>query len=318
MAIVVASGLGKRYGDRWAVRELELEIEPGETFALIGPSGCGKTTTLRMLNRLIDPSAGRLELFGSDALGADRTELRRRIGYVIQEVGLFPHWNVRQNVGVVPELLGWPDDEISARSEQLLELFGLPAAEFAERHPHELSGGQRQRVGIARALCADPPLVLLDEPFGALDPITRESIQEEFASLRRRLEQTFVLVTHDIFEAVRLADRIGVMADGRLIRVATPAELVRDPGSEIVEGLLGRHRFQLALMTRRLGELAEKRAHASAASEYPALAAGADESLWSVLDRLAASDHDHVSVEIDGRRHVISRAELLSESHDGR
>jgi osmoprotectant transport system ATP-binding protein len=304
-------GVEKRFGGRAVVSELNLEIEAGETFVLIGPSGCGKTTTLRMLNRLIEPSAGRIEVLGEDVARADPTALRRRIGYVIQEGGLFPHYSVQKNVAVVPELAGWDSARIAKRCTELLELLGLDPRDYAERFPHELSGGQRQRVGIARALAADPPLVLLDEPFGALDPITRESVQDEFRALCKQLGKTFVLVTHDVFEAVRLADRIGVMAEGRLVQVATPAELVRRPATELVTALLGRHRFQLRLMTARLGA-----AVAALAGEppppdgTPTIDAAPGESVWNALDRMENAGSEHVRI---GAR-VVSRHALLDKA----
>ena len=220
-------GAGKRYGELAVVADVSFAIAEGETFVLIGPSGCGKSTTMKMINRLVEPTEGGVFVRGKDVREADVAELRRGIGYVIQDVGLFAHYTIARNVGLVPELLGWPEEKRTKRVEELLDLVGLPTAKFGARYPSQLSGGQRQRAGIARALAADPPIVLLDEPFSALDPITRERLQDEFLALSERLKKTFVIVTHDIFEAVRLADRIAVMRDGHLVQLGTPRDIVR-------------------------------------------------------------------------------------------
>jgi osmoprotectant transport system ATP-binding protein len=206
---------------RRLVRDLTLAIGPRETVVLVGRSGAGKTTALKLVNRLLDPSEGKVEVGGRPTTEWDPVALRRRTGWVIQEVGLFPHMSVRRNVGLVPELLGWERDRIDARADELLSLVGLPAISFAERRPHQLSGGQRQRVGVARALAADPPLLLLDEPFGALDPVTRTELQREFRDLVHRLGKAALFVTHDLREALALGDRVGIMADGRLVEIAT-------------------------------------------------------------------------------------------------
>jgi osmoprotectant transport system ATP-binding protein len=210
---------------------LSLSVDEGETLAVIGRSGSGKTTALKLVNALLMPTAGEVRVAGQATTAWDAIRLRRRTGYVIQEVGLFPHLTVARNVGLVPELEGWPAERIGKRIEELLALVGLPAAEFAGRYPHQLSGGQRQRVGVARALAADPPLLLLDEPFGALDPITRAELQREFRALQSRLKKTAIFVTHDMREAALVGDRIAVVAGGRLRAVATPEALraSRDP-----------------------------------------------------------------------------------------
>jgi osmoprotectant transport system ATP-binding protein len=220
---------GKRVLDGFS-----LSVGPGETVALIGPSGCGKTTALKLVNRLLEPDAGSVRVLGRDVRGEDPIALRRKLGYVIQEGGLFPHWDVRENVETVPRLLGWPEERRRQRAEELLEMVSLPPAEFAGRRPRQLSGGQRQRVGVARALAADPPIVLMDEPFGALDPIARRGLQREFLDWKRRLHKAVLLVTHDLSEAFRLADRIAVMDRGRLRQVGTRAEITGAPADDFV------------------------------------------------------------------------------------
>ncbi len=229
------SGIRKRFPAGRAVLDgFSLSLAPGETVALVGPSGCGKTTALKLANRLLDADAGSVRVFGRESSEHDPVALRRRIGYVIQEGGLFPHWTVRENVEAVPRLLGWSESERRARSDELLETVGLPPDVFAERRPAGLSGGQRQRVGVARALAARPPLVLMDEPFGALDPISRRAMQREFRNWKARWEAAVLLVTHDLGEAFRLADRVAVLEGGRLHQTGTREELTRSPADAFV------------------------------------------------------------------------------------
>jgi osmoprotectant transport system ATP-binding protein len=226
-----------------AVGSLDLQVDAGELAVLIGPSGCGKSTVLRMINQLIKPTAGRILLNGDDVTHADPVTLRRQIGYVIQHVGLFPHQTIRGNVGTVPRLLGWDRRRTRARVDELLELVGLPPAQYADRYPNELSGGQRQRVGVARALAADPLVLLMDEPFSAVDPIVRGRLQEEFLRLQAEVRKTIVLVTHDLDEAVRLGDRIAVLSQGgKLEQYATPAELLGDPATDFAREFVGTDR----------------------------------------------------------------------------
>jgi osmoprotectant transport system ATP-binding protein len=216
-------------GGRTLVGPLDIAVERGETMVLLGESGSGKTTTLRLINRLLDPTEGGVVVEGRGTGSWDRVQLRRRIGYVIQEVGLFPHLSVEQNVGIVPRLEGWAGERIAGRVEELLTMVGLAPAEFRDRLPHRLSGGERQRVGVARALAADPPILLCDEPFGAVDPVTRSTLQREFSGLARRLEKTVVFVTHDVREATALADRIAVFDQGRICFVGTVEAFASDP-----------------------------------------------------------------------------------------
>ncbi len=235
--------LTKVYGDAVAVDHLDLEIAEGELCVLVGPSGCGKTTTMKMVNRLIEPTSGRILLGGEDVTHADPVQLRRRIGYVIQQVGLFPHLTIADNVATVPRLLGWDRQRVKARVGELLELVGLPPATFAKRYPSQLSGGQRQRVGVARALGADPPVLLMDEPFGAIDPITRSRLQEEFLRLQRDVHKTIVFVTHDIEEAVHLGDRIAILREGGVLaQYDTPAAILGAPASDFVADFVGSDR----------------------------------------------------------------------------
>jgi len=235
--------LSKRYGDTTVVDQVSLTVAPGELVVLVGGSGSGKTTTLKMINRLVEPSAGRVVIDGEDVSAVAGPLLRRRIGYVFQRIGLFPHMTIEENIAVPLDLAGWDRDRIAARVTALLELVELPA-EARGRFPAQLSGGQQQRVGVARALAAEPRLMLLDEPFGALDPLTRDRLQQSFAALRRRLGLTCVFVTHDMLEAVLLADRIAVLRDGVLIQVGTPRQLVDDPADDQVAHLLDTPRRQ--------------------------------------------------------------------------
>lgn len=230
--------LSKRFGDTVAVREVSLTVQPGELLVLVGGSGSGKTTTLRMINRLIEPTSGELRLFGEDARALPAAELRRKIGYVFQGIGLFPHLSVAENVAVTPKLLGHPPAQRRSRADELLALVGLDPSIYRHRRPAELSGGQQQRVGVARALAAEPELMLLDEPFGALDPHTRERLQEHFRTLQKDLGITAVFVTHDMLEAFLLADQIGVMRSGELVQMAPPSTLLDNPVDEEVRDLV--------------------------------------------------------------------------------
>src|ERR1700682_2447283 len=232
-------GVTKRYpGGQVAVRELTIEFHTGQLTMLVGPSGCGKTTTLKMINRLIEPTGGRIFHDDQDVTHIDPVALRLRMGYVIQNVGLFPHMNIADNVATVPRLLGWDKKRIQQRVTELLELVGLDPKQFARRYPHQLSGGQRQRVGVARALGADPPVLLMDEPFGAIDRIARERLQNEFLRIQREVRKTVIFVTHDIDEAIKLGDRIAIMNAGRLEQYDTPAAILAKPASDLVIDLL--------------------------------------------------------------------------------
>jgi osmoprotectant transport system ATP-binding protein len=240
-----------------AVDDVSFDVGEGQLYVLIGPSGSGKTTTMRMINRLESISEGRILVDGRDIRSFDVVELRRRIGYVIQQGGLLPHFTVAENVAIVPRLLGWPKAKRRARAEELLDLVGLTPNLFADRYPRQLSGGQQQRVGVARALAADPPIVLMDEPFGAVDPITRKQLQRELRRIQAEVHKTIVFVTHDIAEAFLLGDRIGLMAEGRLVQDGTPADLLRRPAAPFVSEFIGEERGVLSLSHTDLAEIAE-------------------------------------------------------------
>jgi osmoprotectant transport system ATP-binding protein len=276
-----------------AVRDLDLEIERGETVVLLGTSGSGKTTTMKMVNRLLEPSSGRISVDGRDIMAQNPIGLRRRIGYAIQHIGLFPHMSVAENISVTPSLLGWRPERIRGRVDELLQLVGLDPETFRNRRPRELSGGQRQRIGVARALAADPDVVLMDEPFGALDPITREQLQDEFLDLEGAIRKTVIFVTHDVFEAVKMGDRIALMDGGVIQQIGTPRELVDNPVNQFVDDFLGHHRFQLALMTRTAGSIV-------AGQPIPATTDGiripARASLVAALDEFKKNEGDQATV----------------------
>jgi len=258
-AIVTLEHVSKRYGPiggPLAVTDLSLTIPAGEICVLVGPSGCGKTTTMKMINRLIEPTSGRITIDGEDVMALPAVELRRRIGYVIQQVGLFPHLTVAENVAVVPRLLRWPETRVRDRVEELLDLVRLDPAGYRDRYPAALSGGERQRVGVARALAADPPLMLMDEPFGAVDPILRERLQNEFLRLQARVRKTIVFVTHDVDEAIKMADRIAILQRGGILaQYDTPDAILAAPASEFVERFVGADRGLKRLSLGRVRDL---------------------------------------------------------------
>lgn len=252
-------GVTRRFGDAVAVDNINLTIETGEVCVLVGSSGCGKSTTLRMINRLLPRTSGEILVDGEDINNADPEALRLNMGYAIQSTGLFPHWTVARNIGVVPDLLKWPARKRDERVSELLTLLGLDPATDATKYPHQLSGGQAQRVGVARALAGDPNILLMDEPFGALDAITRENLQQEMLRIQRQLNKTTVFVTHDIDEALKLATRIAVMDQGRIIQHDTPEAILRQPASAFVENLIGKGDRGLKLLAlRSVGDLMER------------------------------------------------------------
>ncbi len=298
------SGVGKRFDDDTvAVQDLDLEVLAGEMVVLVGPSGCGKSTTLKMINRLVEPSSGTIEIDGQDVTTADPVRLRRGIGYVIQQIGLFPHQRIVTNVMTVPLLYGESKAHARSRAVELLELVGLDPERYADRFPHQLSGGQRQRVGVARALAADPPVLLMDEPFGAVDPIVRVRLQEEFLRLQRELGKTVVMVTHDIDEAVKMGDRVAVFAEGgRLAQYGTPAELLGEPADEFVADFVGSEKS-----LRRLSVVPLRREHLEPMDGVRAGQLGAaidlDSTLEEALTHLLRDDRGMVGVR-DGAQFV--------------
>jgi osmoprotectant transport system ATP-binding protein len=291
-------GVGKTYDDGTvAVHDLDLDVPRGAVVVLVGPSGCGKSTTLKMVNRLIEPTHGRIHLDGDDITDVDPVQLRRHIGYVIQQVGLFPHQTIRRNVATVPQLLGWDRRKADARADELLELVGLEPGQYGGRYPHQLSGGQRQRVGVARALAADPPVLLMDEPFGAVDPVVRGRLQEEFLRLQRDLGKTVMLVTHDIDEAVRLGDRVAVFADGgRLAQYDVPAQLLGAPADDFVAEFVGASRGLRRLSVTPI----DKRDLEPADGRSPATSVPLGATLEDALATLLRGDDSAVGVTLEG------------------
>jgi osmoprotectant transport system ATP-binding protein len=286
----------KRYPGQTApaVDELSLDIHFGEIIVLLGPSGCGKTTTLRLINRLIEPSSGRIFLEGDDVTRVDPDQLRRRIGYVIQQVGLFPHMSIAENIGLIPRTLGWDKKRVAGRVDELLELVGLEPASYRRRYPKELSGGQQQRVGVARALAADPPVMLMDEPFGAVDPIARDRLQDEFLDLQQRIRKTIVLVTHDVAEAIKLGSRIALFAaHGRLAQLDTPATILAEPADEFVASFIGSGAAIRRLGLQRVRSIPLEPVAAGPPSEA---VVGADATLYDALDAMLRGGTDRVVV----------------------
>jgi osmoprotectant transport system ATP-binding protein len=251
-------GVSKTYpgSDRPVVNDLSFEILEGEICVLVGPSGCGKTTTMRMVNRLIEPTEGEILIDGEPNTRMSGTQLRRKIGYAIQQIGLFPHRTIAENIATVPSLLRWDKQRIKVRVDELLELVGLDPDEYRSRYPAELSGGQQQRVGVARAMAADPPIMLMDEPFGAVDPITREKLQDEFLNIQQEIKKTIVFVTHDIDEAIKIGDKIAILKQGGILaQYDTPENILSAPNSEFVASFVGKDRILKRLSLTRVGDI---------------------------------------------------------------
>jgi osmoprotectant transport system ATP-binding protein len=306
-------------GSVTAVDGVNFEVREGEICVLLGPSGCGKTTTLRMINRLVIPTSGKIYLRGRDTDSVDPVELRRGIGYVIQQIGLFPNMSVAENIGVVPRLLGWDAARRRRRAEELLSLLALPPAEFADRYPSELSGGQAQRIGVARALAVDPPVLLMDEPFAALDPVNREAIQDEFLRMQRKLRKTILFVSHDIDEAVKMADRIAIFHSGRLVQFAAPDEMLAKPADAFVASFVGSDRTLKRLRLIRVREVMASAVDARIDANLPAVSPDDD------LRRVAALFLEHgveslTCVDAAGRalgvvtREAVARRLALEDS----
>ena len=285
----------KTYPDRTeAVRDVSLEVEKGKLCVLLGPSGCGKTTTMKMINRLIPVTSGKIYIDGVDNIHIDENELRRNVGYAIQDIGLFPHMTVGQNIGTVPALKGWPKAEQRKGAKELLELLRMDPDEFIDKYPRELSGGQRQRVGVARALGGDPPILLMDEPFGAIDPITRVELQNEFLKVQQEIQKTIIFVTHDIYEAIKMGDKIALMKEGRLVQYAPPADLLYRPKDEFVAGFVGADRALKGLQLIRTKEVMRK----------PPPTAKPDEKVEAVRERMEREGVNWLVVVDDEERFI--------------
>lgn len=313
--MIELSHVSKRFGTENAVDDISLRVPKGKFCALVGTSGCGKSTTLRMINRLIEHSEGEIILDGQAIEAYDPVKLRRRIGYVIQHTGLFPHWGVARNIGLVPRLLKWPAADVQARVEELMDLLGLPVGEFGHKYPHQLSGGQAQRVGVARALAADPDILLMDEPFGALDPITREKLQDELAKLQARMHKTVVFVTHDMDEALKLADHLVVMREGRIVQQGTPLALLQHPADPFVESLLGglERGLKQAALTRVKDHMTSMGPTLPAQSRIPAgfsLRQALSMMLRDHSDRLTVVDQQDVPIGELTLRRIIKEAQF--------
>ena len=304
--------VSKQYpGGPFVVQDLSLTIQSGETCMLVGPSGSGKTTTLRMINRLVEPTSGQILHDGSDVMKMDPVKLRLSMGYVIQQSGLFPHLTIADNVGTVPRLLGWDKRRIASRVNELLELVGLDPAIYTKRYPSQLSGGQQQRVGVARALAADPPVLLMDEPFGAIDRVTRESLQDEFLRIQREVRKTIAFVTHDIDEAVKMGDRIALFRDGGVLeQYDAPARILAQPATDFVAQFLGPDRAQ-----KRLAVLPIGLAHLDADEgdrELPEVKGTG--TLADALSAMLLHDTNRVRVRADGRAPGVLTVRRLLET----
>ncbi|MDX2401160.1 ATP-binding cassette domain-containing protein [Microbacterium sp. NRRL B-14842] len=292
---IVLDHITKQYPgqQRPAVEDFSMRVEPGELIMFVGPSGCGKTTTMKMINRIIEPTSGSIRINGDDVLSLDGNELRRHIGYVIQQIGLFPHFTIAENIAIVPKLLGWSKARIAERVDELLRTVQLDPGTFAQRYPRQLSGGQQQRVGVARALAADPPVMLMDEPFGATDPITREKLQAEFLRIQADIGKTIIFVTHDFEEAIRMGDRIAVLSDrSQIEQFDTPARILAEPANDYVRSFIGEG---AALKRLALIPVTDARI-GSADAAAPAVTVDEHSSLREALDTLVLTGAARVNV----------------------
>jgi osmoprotectant transport system ATP-binding protein len=290
--------------DTSVVNDLSFEILDGEVCVLVGPSGCGKTTTMRMINRLIEPTDGEILIDGQKNTSMSGTQLRRKIGYAIQQIGLFPHRTIADNIGTVPNLLGWDKGRIRERVEELLELVGLDPNDYRNRYPAELSGGQQQRVGVARALAADPPIMLMDEPFGAVDPITRERLQDEFLRIQKDIKKTIVFVTHDIDEAIKMGDKIAILKQGGVLaQYDTPENILAHPDSEFVSSFVGGDRVLKRLSLTRVGEMDLEKANGGTEG---LIRISGTLTVRDALSELIGSGHSRAVVEKDGEDRLLT------------
>ncbi|PPA71939.1 ABC transporter ATP-binding protein [Jeotgalibacillus proteolyticus] len=298
-----------------AIKGIDLHIDEGKLVALIGPSGCGKTTTMKMINKLIQPTSGKITIEGKDIAHKKDVELRRNIGYVIQRIGLFPHMTIEENVGLIPKLKGRKKEEYKKKVDELLTLVGLEPSVFRKRYPLELSGGQQQRVGVVRALAGEPPIILMDEPFSALDPISREQLQNELKDLQKTIRKTIVFVTHDMDEALKVADEIVVMKDGRIEQIATPKELIENPANEFVRSFIGEERIQsnLNLASPEFKKITSIMEPAKVDSDLNLPSVNAESTLKETALLMLTQNVNQMLVEKDGKIiGMIQKNELLS------
>jgi osmoprotectant transport system ATP-binding protein len=315
---IVLKDLTKRYPNqaKAAVDSVNMEIPAGEIVVFVGPSGCGKTTTMRMINRLIEPTSGTITIGGEDVTGLDDVQLRRKIGYVIQQIGLIPHLSIAQNVALVPKLLKWDKKRVTERVDEMLTVVGLDPEQYRSRYPRQLSGGQQQRVGVARALAADPPIMLMDEPFGAVDPITRSRLQDEFLSLQQTLRKTIVFVTHDFDEALKIGDRIAVLREGsQIAQYDTPEAILAHPADEFVEGFIGEGASLKRLHFERVDSL-DLDAEPDTAPTHDTV--DVSSTLHAALDLMVGKGLSAVTVHRDGRPvGTVTVQAILDRAHSG-
>lgn len=315
--MIVVKGLSKYFQQTAAVQDISFEVKKGETLVLLGTSGSGKTTTLRMINRLVEPSSGQIFIDNQNALALPAEQLRRSIGYVLQNNGLFPHYTVAENIGIVPQLLGWEQERIRARTRELMLKLHLDPDKHARRYPAELSGGQQQRVGLARALASDPPILLMDEPFGSLDPVTRSSIRKEFIGLDELKQKTIIMVTHDIEEAFELGDSICLMDRGQIQQIGTPSELLFNPVNEFARNFFGAERLLLEMKAVRVSDIWDDVAMIGLGGLVPSgvYSPGkidSRESLWAVMQELTTADDQSVSVKMGNEEKVITMQDIFN------
>ena len=315
---IVLKDLTKRYPNQAnaAVDSVNMEIPAGEIVVFVGPSGCGKTTTMRMINRLIEPTSGTITIGGEDVTGLDDVQLRRKIGYVIQQIGLIPHLSIAQNVALVPKLLKWDKKRVTERVDEMLTVVGLDPKQYRSRYPRQLSGGQQQRVGVARALAADPPIMLMDEPFGAVDPITRSRLQDEFLSLQQSQRKTIVFVTHDFDEALKIGDRIAVLREGsHIAQYDTPEAILANPADDFVEGFIGEGASLKRLHFERVDSL-DLGGDSDAAPTHDSV--DVSSTLHAALDLMVGKGLPAVTVHQDGRPvGTVTVQAILDRAHSG-
>ena len=309
--------LTKRFGDLTAVNKLSFKLETGQTMALVGTSGCGKTTTLKMINHLIEPTEGKVFVNGENMLQQPPEQMRRKMGYVIQDIGLFPHYTIEENIAVVPKLLKWDKERTHKRVQSLMERLKLPVDSMAKKYPHQLSGGQQQRVGLARALAGDQPIILMDEPFGALDPITRLSIRDDFRELEELTSKTIILVTHDIQEAFEMSDIICVLDQGKIQQKGTPKELLFEPANDFVKRFLEDKLLELELHSVSMRDVFDELPAEEPRTDKATISVNPDETIMQVMEKVTKKSFEkHIAeVEIDGEKKLFDLDALVRTFH---